>query len=76
LSRTFNISRKKRKFRSSILQFEMVWWQMRGKQLSEGVFELRMRGKEKCITLSHIPQFGDAASPTGDVDVSAGDAHL
>jgi hypothetical protein len=34
--------------------------------------------------VSHIPQFGDAttspegdtASPTGDVDVSAGDAHL
>jgi hypothetical protein len=49
---------------------------MREKQLSEGVFELRMRVKEKCITLSHIPQFGDAASPTGDVDVSAGDAHL
>jgi hypothetical protein len=24
----------------------------------------------------HIPQFGDAASPTGDVDVSAGDAHF
>ncbi len=26
--------------------------------------------------VSHIPQFGDAASSTGDVDVSAGDAHL
>jgi hypothetical protein len=26
--------------------------------------------------VSHIPQFGDAASPAGDVDVSAGDAHL
>jgi hypothetical protein len=34
--------------------------------------------------VSHIPQFGDAttslsgdaASPVGDVDVSAGDAHL
>jgi hypothetical protein len=28
------------------------------------------------IAVSHIPQFGDAASPTGDVDVSAEDAHL
>jgi len=27
-------------------------------------------------TVSHIPQFGDAASPAGYVDVSAGDAHL
>ncbi len=26
--------------------------------------------------VSHIPQFGDAASPTGDVDISAGEAHL
>ncbi len=27
--------------------------------------------------VSHIPQFGDATkSPAGDVDVSAGDAHL
>jgi len=26
--------------------------------------------------VSHIPQFGDAASPVGDVDASAGDAHL
>jgi len=26
--------------------------------------------------VSHIPQFGDAVSPAGDVDVSAGDAHL
>ncbi len=27
--------------------------------------------------VSHIPQFGDAGrSPAGDVDVSAGDAHL
>jgi hypothetical protein len=26
--------------------------------------------------VSHIPHFGDAASPAGDVDVSAGDAHL
>jgi len=26
--------------------------------------------------VSHIPHFGDAASPVGDVDVSAGDAHL
>jgi hypothetical protein len=26
--------------------------------------------------VSHIPQFGDAASPVGDVDVSAGDGHL
>jgi len=26
--------------------------------------------------VSHITQFGDAASPAGDVDVSAGDAHL
>jgi len=25
---------------------------------------------------SHIPQFGDAASPAGDVDVGAGDAHF
>jgi len=23
----------------------------------------------------HIPHFGDAASPAGDVDVSVGDAH-
>ncbi len=38
----------------------------------------------KITTVSHIPQFGDAttspagdaASPTGDVDASAGDAHL
>jgi hypothetical protein len=27
-------------------------------------------------TVSHIPQFGDAASPARDVNVSAGDAHL
>jgi hypothetical protein len=26
--------------------------------------------------VSHIPHFGDAVSPAGDVDVSAGDVHL
>jgi len=26
--------------------------------------------------VSHIPQFGDAASPAGDIDVTAGNAHL
>jgi hypothetical protein len=43
-----------------------------------------MRNHDAKQQVSHIPQFGDAttspagdaASPTGDVDVSAGDAHL
>ncbi len=26
--------------------------------------------------VSHIPQFGDASSPAGDVDMSEADAHL
>ncbi len=26
--------------------------------------------------MSHIPEFGDPASPAGNVDVIAGDAHL
>jgi hypothetical protein len=30
----------------------------------------------KTIAVSHIPQFGDAASPVGDVDVIAENAHL
>jgi hypothetical protein len=30
----------------------------------------------KKLAVLHIPQFGDAASPMVDVDVSAGDAHL
>ncbi len=29
-----------------------------------------------CTAVSHIPHFGDAASPAGDVDVSTGDAYL
>jgi hypothetical protein len=30
----------------------------------------------KRTAVSHIPQFGDTASPPGDVDMSAGDVHL
>jgi hypothetical protein len=32
--------------------------------------------KHKVPAVSHIPQFGDAASPAGDVGVSVGDKRL
>ncbi len=40
------------------------------------IFHKYKTNSEYLSAVSHIPQFGDAASPTGDVDVSAGDAHL
>jgi hypothetical protein len=40
------------------------------------IFHKYKTNSEYLSAVSHIPQFGDAASPTEDVDVSAGDAHL